>query len=122
MELEHKELTEKIIGAAIQVHQQLGPGFIESIYEKALMIELRKSGLQVKEQQEVIVKYDNIEVGRHRLDLFVEGSIVIELKAIKDLEDIHFAIVKSYLKSAGKETWIVIKLCKSETGNKTCNL
>ena len=72
MELEHKELTEKIIGAAIQVHQQLGPGFIESIYEKALMIEFRKKGLQVKEQQEVIVKYDDIEVGKHRLDLFVE--------------------------------------------------
>ena len=49
MELEHKELTEKIIGAAIQVHQQLGPGFIESIYERALIIELRKRGLQVKE-------------------------------------------------------------------------
>ena len=63
MELEHKELTEKIIGAAIQVHQQLGPGFIESIYEKALMIEFRKKGLQVKEQQEVIVKYDDIEIG-----------------------------------------------------------
>ncbi len=99
MELEHKELTEKIIGAAIQVHQQLGPGFIESIYERALIIEFRKRGLQVKDQQEVIVKYDDIEVGRHRLDLFVEGVIVIELKAIKDLEDIHFAIVKSYLKS-----------------------
>ena len=80
-----------------QVHQQLGPGFIESIYEKALIIELRKRGLQVKEQQEVIIKYDDIEVGRHRLDLFVEDAIVIEFKAIKDLEDIHFAIVKSYL-------------------------
>ena len=86
MELEHKELTEKIIGAAIQVHQQLGPGFIESIYEKALMIEFRKRGLQVKEQQEVIVKYDDIEVGRHRLDLFVEGSIVIELKRLRILK------------------------------------
>ena len=112
MELEYKELTEKIIGAAIQVHQQLGPGFIESIYEKALIIEFHKRGLQVKEQQEVIVKYDDIEVGRHRLDLFVEGSIVIELKAIKDLEDIHFAIVKSYLKSVGKKHGLLLNFAK----------
>ena len=112
MELEHKELTEKIIGAAIQVHQQLGPGFIESIYEKALMIELDKRGLQVKEQQEVVIKYDDIEVGRHRLDLFVENFIVIELKAIKDLEDIHFAIVRSYLKSVDKKHGVLLNFAK----------
>jgi len=112
MELEHKELTEKIIGAAIQVHQQLGPGFIESIYEKALMIELDKRGLQVKEQQEVVIKYDDIEVGRHRLDLFVENFIVIELKAIKDLEDIHFAIVRSYLKSVDKKHGLLLNFSK----------
>mgnify|MGYP003975694093 FL=1 len=112
MELEHKELTEKIIGAAIQVHQQLGPGFIESIYEKALMIELDKRGLQVKEQQEVVIKYDDIEVGRHRLDLFVENFIVIELKAIKDLEDIHFAIVRSYLESVDKKHGLLLNFAK----------
>ena len=112
MELEHKELTEKIIGAAIQVHQQLGPGFIESIYEKALMIALDKRGLQVKEQQEVVIKYDDIEVGRHRLDLFVENFIVIELKAIKDLEDIHFAIVRSYLESVDKKHGLLLNFAK----------
>ena len=112
MELEHKELTDKIIGAAIQVHKQLGPGFIEFIYEKALMIELRKCDLQVKAQKEVIVKYDGIEVGRHRLDIFVEETIVIELKAIKDLEDIHFAIVKSYLKSVGKRHGLLLNFAK----------
>ncbi len=112
MELEHKELTEKIIGAAIQVHKQLGPGFIESIYEKALIIEFRKRGIEVKEQQEVIVKYDDIEVGRHRLDLFVEEAIVIELKAIKDIEDIHFAIVKSYLKSVDKKHGLLLNFAK----------
>ena len=112
MELEHKELTEKIIGAAIQVHKQLRPGFIESIYEKALNIEFRKRGIEVKEQQEVIVKYDDIEVGRHRLDIFVEEAIVIELKAIKDIEDIHFAIVKSYLKSVDKKHGLLLNFAK----------
>ena len=105
-------MTDKIIGAAIQVHKQLGPGFIEFIYEKALMIELRKCDLQVKAQKEVIVKYDGIEVGRHRLDIFVEETIVIELKAIKDLEDIHFAIVKSYLKSVGKRHGLLLNFAK----------
>ncbi len=112
MELEHKELTEQIIGAAIRVHKKLGPGFIESIYEKALMIELRKCDIQVNAQKEMIVRYDDIEVGRHRLDLFVEETIVVELKAIKDLEDIHFAIVKSYLKSVGKRHGLLLNFAK----------
>ncbi len=100
--LEYKELTEKIIGAAIEVHRRLGPGFLESFYENALVIELRKRGLDVKQQIEVPVVYEDQEVGRHRLDLFVEDTIVVELKAIKSFENIHFAIVKSYLKAVGR--------------------
>ena len=89
--LEHKMLTEKIIGAAIEVHKKLGPGFIESIYEKALVIELNKLDLKVLHQVEIPVKYDGEEVGKHRLDLFIEDTIVVELKAIKNIEGIHFA-------------------------------
>jgi GxxExxY protein len=89
--LEHKMLTEKIIGAAIEVHKRLGPGFIESIYENAFILELRKSGLKVLQQVEIPVKYDGEEVGKHRLDLFIEDTIVVELKAIKNIEGIHFA-------------------------------
>ena len=110
--LEYEELTEKIIGAAIEVHQRLGPGFIESIYEKALVVELRNRGLEVKEQYEVIVEYKGIEVGRHRLDLLVEETIVVKLKAIKNLEDIHFAIEKSYLKSVGKKHGLLLNFAK----------
>ena len=72
MALEYEALTGKIIGAAIEVHRRLGPGFIESIYENALVMELRKRGLKVERQLEVPIKYDGAEVGRHRLDLFVE--------------------------------------------------
>jgi len=100
--LEHEDLTDKIIGRAIEVHKRLGPGFLESIYENALILELEKHNLHVQRQQEVIVKYDGIEVGRHRLDLIVNDTIVIELKAVKNIEDVHFAIVKSYLKALGK--------------------
>jgi GxxExxY protein len=112
MPLEHGELTEKIIGAAIEVHRRLGPGFIESIYENAFVIELRSRGLAVEQQKEVLVEYDGVEVGRHRLDLLVEDTIVVELKAIKDVEDIHFAVVKSYLKALRKHHGLLINFSK----------
>lgn len=110
--LEHKMLTERIIGAAIAVHKKLGPGFIESIYENALVIELRKLGLKVLQQVEIPVKYDGEEVGKHRLDLFIEDTIIVELKAIKNLEDIHFAIARSYLKAIGQKHGLLLNFAK----------
>ena len=110
--LEHEDLTDKIIGCAIEVHKRLGPGFLESIYENAFILELEKHDLHVERQQEVIVKYDGIEVGRHRLDLIVNDTIVVELKAVKNIEDVHFAIVKSYLKALGKEHGLIINFSK----------
>ena len=112
MSLEHEELTKKIIGAAIEVHRRLGPGFLESVYEKALVIELRKRGLQVDRQFEMVIQYDDEEVGRHQLDLFVEQTIVVELKATKNLEDIHFAVVRSYLKAVGKQHGLLLNFAK----------
>jgi len=111
-ELPYKQLTEKIIGAAIEVHRQLGPGFIESIYENALVIELRRRELKVTQQLEIVVKYTGIEVGQHRLDLLVEDVIVVELKVVKNIEDIHFAIVKSYLKALGKNHGLILNFAK----------
>jgi GxxExxY protein len=110
--LEHNELTEKIIGCAIAVHKKSGPGFLESIYENAFIIELKRQNLQVERQQEVVVKYHGIEVGRHRLDLIVDDTIVVELKAVKNIEDVHFAIVKSYLKALEKEHGLIINFSK----------
>ena len=112
MALEHEALTEPIIGAAIEVHRRLGPGFLESVYEKALIIELKKRDLAVRDQMEVMVAYDGEEVGRHRLDLFVEDTIVVELKAIKDLEDIHFAVTRSYLKAVGRKHGLLLNFAK----------
>jgi len=110
--LEHEDLTDKIIGCAIEVHKKLGPGFLESIYENAFIIELRKQNLQVERQREVVIKYDRVEVGRHRLDLIIDDTIVVELKTVKNVEDIHFAIVKSYLKALGKEHGLIINFSK----------
>ena len=112
MALEYEELTSRIIAAAIEVHRRLGPGFIESIYEHALVVELYKRKLKVEEQIEVPIEYEGVEVGRHRLDLLVEGTIVVELKAIKNLDDVHFAIVKSYLRAVGKEHGLLLNFAK----------
>lgn len=117
-DLEHEDLTDKIIGCAIEVHKKLGPGFLESIYENAFVIELDKQNLQVEKQREVVIKYDGVEVGRHRLDLIVNDTIVVELKAVKNIEDIHFAIVKSYLKALGKEHGLIINFSKPVLGVK----
>jgi len=94
-------LSGRIIEAAIHVHKQLGPGFLESIYESALKVALRHRGIVYEAQKEVTVLFEGEEVGVHRLDLLVGGQIVVELKAIKALQDVHFAQVKSYLKATG---------------------
>jgi GxxExxY protein len=107
-ELAHKELTGRIISCAMEVHKALGPGFLESIYEAALLVELQHAGLRVEAQNFLPVHYRGVLVGEHRLDLLVENLIVVELKAISTLEDIHFAIVRSYLKALGLEHGLLL--------------
>jgi GxxExxY protein len=94
-----EELSSRIIEAAISVHKALGPGFLESIYENAMKVALRHRGIAFEAQKDVNVIFEDEEVGVHRLDLLVGQEIVVELKAVKALEDIHFAQVKSYLKA-----------------------
>lgn len=94
-------LSGRVIDAAIAVHRELGPGFLESIYELALRTALRHRGIVYEAQKEVTVFFEGEEAGVQRLDLVVERELVVELKAIKALEDIHFAQVKSYLKATG---------------------
>jgi GxxExxY protein len=106
--LAHEDLTGRIISCAIEVHKSLGPGFLESVYETALLIELRHAGLQVEQQKILPIAYRGTTVGEHRLDLLVENKIVVELKAISALEDIHFAIVRSYLKAARLEHGLLL--------------
>ena len=106
MELE--ELTGKIIGAAIAVHRELGPGFLESVYEEALCIELAESGMKFRRQLVVPINYHGRQVGEHRLDLLVEDLVVVELKAVSAIEDIHFAIVRSYLKATDRQHGLLL--------------
>ena len=106
--MEYEELTEKIIGAAIHVHKELGPGFVESIYENALCIELTLSKLNFLRQKIIPVYYRDEQVGEHRLDLDVENLIVVGLKAAKSLENIHFAKIRSYLKAIDKRHGLLL--------------
>lgn len=99
MKYEFESLSGQIIEAAICVHRELGPGFLESVYESALKVALRHRGMIYESQREVAIFFENAEVGVHRLDLIVENQLVVELKAVKAFEDIHFAQVKSYLKA-----------------------
>lgn len=108
MPLAHEDLTHAIIGAAIEVHRALGPGFIESIYANALRIELEHHGIEFLREVLIPVVYRGHEVGMHKLDLFVSKTLVVELKAIKRLEDIHFAIVRSYLRAAGVDHGLIM--------------
>jgi GxxExxY protein len=106
--LEHHDLTEAIIGAAIEVQRKLGAGFLESIYERSLCIELRRRNIEVVQQPVIQVFYDEHPVGVHRLDLIAEDTIVVELKATNAIDDAHLAVVRSYLKAAGKKHGLIL--------------
>ena len=116
MEIKYKEdkLTEAIIECIIKVHQALGPGFLESVYHRALLIELNKFSLTVETEKEVVIYYDGQEVGRHRLDIFVEQEVIIELKTVDDLSKAHYAQVRSYLKATGVRVAILVNFAKEK--------
>lgn len=103
-----EELTEKIINACINVHKELGPGFLESIYHNALKIELERQKLAFESEKEIEVKYLDIIVGIHRIDLLVEDEIVVELKTVEDLSKKYYAQVRSYLKAMKKEIGLLV--------------
>lgn len=102
------ELSSRVIEAAIAVHTELGPGFLESIYETALKTALRHRGIEYEAQTTVTICFEGEEAGIQRLDLVVEGELVVELKAVKSLEDIHFAQVRSYLKATGLHVGLLL--------------
>ena len=112
MELIEHEFTDALLSAVVTVHRELGPGFLESFYEAALSHELTKRGHLVEAQKLIVVKYDGIVIGEHRLDLLVDGKAVIELKACKAIEDIHLATARSYLKATGCKIALVLNFAE----------
>lgn len=106
--MKYQELTEKIIGCAMKVHSTLGNGFQEVIYQRALEIELKKSRLNYSREMEMPIYYVNIEIGTRRVDFFVENIIMVELKALILLEDVHLAQAMNYLEAYKVEIGLLI--------------
>jgi|ERR1051325_9425467 GxxExxY protein len=101
-------ITERIIGCAYKVANKMGCGFMEKCYENALAHELRKEGLHVEQQRAIQVLYDGIVVGDYVADLVVEGKVLVELKAIKSLDEIHSAQCINYLAATGMPICLLI--------------
>jgi len=102
------EFSSAVIGAAIEVHRQLGPGFPESVYEKALCLELELRQIPFAHQPEIKVSYKGRVVGEGRLDLLVNGMIIVELKAVEAIAPVHVSQVLSYLKATGYPLGLLI--------------
>jgi len=98
---EFEAISSRVIGAAIHVHRELGPGYLEAVYHRALSIALDMRGVSYLDQHPVTVSYEGIPVGQGRLDFLIEDQLVVELKAVNALHDVHFAQLRSYLKATG---------------------
>jgi GxxExxY protein len=107
-DFKYKEITEKIIGAAMRVHAALGNGFQEVIYQRALEIEMLESGLRFVRELSMPVFYKGRQIGERRVDFFVEERIMVELKAIIQLENVHLAQAKNYLEAYNVEVGLLI--------------
>ena len=107
-QIPHSEITRRIIGCAMKVHAALGNGFQEVIYQRALAIELAEEGLEFSREHEMPVYYRGHEVGTRRVDFFVEGVVMVELKALIHLEDVHLAQSINYLEAYRLEVGLLI--------------
>ena len=106
--MKYKEITEKIIGSAMKVHSTLGNGFQEVIYQRALAIEMEFNGLKFKREKEMPIYYREQRIGTRRVDFFVEKLIMVEIKAITKLEDVHLAQALNYLEAYNMEIGLLI--------------
>ena len=105
-------LSKRIIGCALTVLHALGTGFLEKVYENALVYELRKSGLVVSQQHPMVVRYDGVVVGEYAVDLLVEHSVLVELKIAKAIDEIHLAQCLNYLKGTGLQLCLLLNFGK----------
>lgn len=107
-DFQHKELTEKIIEASLEVMKELGSGFLESVYEKALLIVLRQKDITVRSQVPLKVKFRGEVIGEFSADILADGKVIVELKAVKSLLPEHQAQLINYLKATGIDVGLLI--------------
>ena len=104
----YSDITYKIIGCAMKVHSVLGNGFQEVIYQRCMVIEMSKQGLSFARESEMFIYYDNNKVGTRRVDFLVEDKIIVEIKAMSQIEDSHFAQVVNYLEASKREIGLLL--------------
>ena len=101
-------LIYRVIGCMIQVHKTLGPGFFENVYHRAVEIELAHQSVRFESEKEVTLSYRGKHIGIHRLDLFIESGLVVELKTVAELHKKHYAQVRSYLKAVNQPIGLLV--------------
>lgn len=106
--MKHEALTHKIIGCAMKVHATLGSGFQELIYQRSMVVEMEKQGLGFEREMTMTVYYEGVEVGTRRVDFFVENEIMVELKAVSKLDDLHLAQAMNYCQAYGLPIGLLI--------------
>ena len=117
-ELIEGEVTYEVIGAAMEVHRVLGPGFLETIYQRGLELELRQRHVPFEAQRRIALSYKGLPVGDHVLDLVVAGKVVVELKAVKEMNEQHRAQLISYLKAAQLPVGLLINFATTSLEHK----
>ena len=110
----YRDLSYQIMGAIFEVHKELGPGFVESVYHKALVEEFSKRGMKVETEKTIDLVYKDKKIGVHRLDLVVEGKVVVELKTVERFSAYHTAQLLSYLKASGQKLGILVNFSKAK--------
>lgn len=107
-------LSTKLIGHGIRIHKTPGPGFIEKIYSKAFAYELEKDKIKFIREKPIRIKYEGLLLGEHRLDFLIEDEIILELKAVYEINNFHIAQILSYLKATNKKLGLILNFSRSK--------
>lgn len=110
----YSDLTSKIIGLAIKVHQELGSAYEEKIYQRALYLEFKKTGLKFEREKEISVSYNGVTIGKKKLDFVIENKVVVEIKKVEGIDKVHVAQVVSYLKTLRLQIGLILNFGKSK--------
>ena len=112
--MEHRDLTEEIIGCAYRVYNKMGFGFLESVYEKCMLIELYKAGLKAESQKHLTVCYENEIVGEFIADIIVNDTVILELKFVRQIIKVHEIQLVNYLVATGKPVGLILNFCENK--------
>lgn len=110
----HSNLTKTIIGVAIDIHKQLGPGFIEKIYQRAMYLEMKRRKIDFEREKKIEIYYNNANLGFEKVDFLIDNKVIVELKSVSDINDIHCAQLISYLKAANKKIGLILNFAKDK--------